>query len=110
MTWDRWTAVVLSVLVLLGGLGFIVGPNDSAQTASCITEDVREGTAVESGGSLWPPGKRCRYYNTDGSTTPLVKPASLRTLLFLGALVLFAFASPLVVGTLYRRWYARLSA
>ena len=106
MKWDRWAAVVLSVIVLLGGLAVAVG-NDSAQLSRCITEDTKEGTGVDVGGSLWPPGNRCTYHHPDGSTTSVVKPASLRTVLVVGALLLVALAGPLTIGALWRRWYER---
>lgn len=112
MTWDRWTALVLGTLVLVGGLGFIVGPNDSAQRHTCIAAgriDESSGQ-FDAGASLWPPGKRCRFYHPDGSTTTVIKPATPKALLVVVMLVVIASATPIVVGALARRWWARVTA
>ena len=111
VTWDRWTALVMGFLVLVGGLGFIVGPNDSAQLSTCIAAGgVNEGSGrFDAGGSLWPPGKRCRFYHRDGSTTSIVKPATPRAILTVVILLVIAVLTPLVLGALARRWWARIS-
>lgn len=104
MTWDRYTAVVLSLLVLLGGLTFAVG-NQSAQHRRCITErDIGEGehTRIDLGGSLWPLGTDCTYHYPDGSTTRLVRTPSARAWLVVVGVLLLATAAPLGVGTVLR--------
>lgn len=104
MTWDRCVAVVLTLVVLLGGLAFAVG-NQSAQHRRCITEQhIGEGDhkGIDVGGSLWPPGTRCAYHHPDGSTTRLVKTPSERAYLVVASLLVIAIAAPLGVGTLFR--------
>lgn len=81
MSWDKYAAVVLSLLVLLGGLAFAVG-NQSAQHRRCITEQhIGEGDheQIDVGGSLWPPGTECTYHYSDGSTTRLMVTPSVRS-------------------------------
>ena len=101
----------MGVLVMIGGLGFIVGPNDSAQLSTCIAAGgVHEGSgSFDAGGSLWPPGKRCRFHHSDGSTTTIVKPATPGAVLTVTLLVVVAVLTPLALGALARRWWSRVS-
>lgn len=104
MTWDRLTAAVLGLLVVMGGLAFAVG-NQSAQHRRCVTEQhIGEGehTQIDVGGSIWPPGTECTYHFPDGSTTQLVKHPSARAYVILATLLLLATAGPLGVGALSR--------
>ena len=112
MTWDRRTAVVLSILVLVGGLIFAVG-NQSAQHRRCVSEQhIGEGqhTRIDVGGSLWPPGTDCTYHYPDGSTTRLVKTPSGRASFVIVSLLLLGIALPLGVGALFRSTRVKQSA
>ncbi len=109
MTWDRSTAALLSILVLLGGLAFAVG-NQSAQHRRCITErHIGEGehAGIDVGGSVWPPGTECTYHYPDGSTTRLVKTPSARAYVVVVTLLLLALAGPLSVGAMFRSSQAK---
>ncbi len=109
MTWEKWAAALLSVLVLLGGAVLVFG-YDSVPTTRCLVGEGVPSASVDIGPSWWPPGTRCTYHHRDGSTTSAVKAADTPTLVVIAGLLLLAIIGPFVVGAVWRRWYARVAS